>query len=349
MKDLYLIIPEKPSETLLNMINAFISGWNTIIIKDEKNIPVLTNKTIVFAVELNNDGINVTLLKILSKICNEGENALYGSTGAVLIHSNNELYTKTMAQNIIFTANQLGCRFPGRPIVEATGSLRNFLTIQKVIKKPLVDVCLDSCIELSQRLKADNPKLIHSPKILVLHASNRKTSNTLMLWDMVKKHLYEYHITEIHIENGTVRDCIGCSYKTCKHYGQQTSCFYGGVMVEEIYPAVLNSDAVVWICPNYNDSITANISAVINRLTALFRKTKFYNKSIFGVIVSGNSGSDAIAKQLISALNINKTFRLPPHFCIMETANDMGAINKIPEVENRALNFSNIIKQEIKA
>jgi len=349
MNDLYLIMPERPSDILHSMVNAFVSNWNTILIKDEKNIPELSNKKIVFAVELNNVGMNVTLYKILSEIYYRGKNALLGSTGAILIHSNSELYTKTMAQNIIFITNQLGCRFPGRPIVEATGTLRNFLTAQKVIRKPLIDVCLDLCVELSERLKNDSPKLIHNPKILVLHASNRKISNTLKLWDMAKKHLLEYHITEIHIENGTVRDCIGCSYKTCKHYGQQTSCFYGGVMVEEIYPAVLNSDAIVWICPNYNDSITANISAVINRLTALFRKTKFYDKNIFGVIVSGNSGSDAIAKQLISALNINKTFRLPPHFCIMETANNIGAIKHVSDIENKAFDFANIIKQEIKA
>lgn len=342
-------MPEPFSQVLNKMVNAFIEGWKVVVIKDEINLYDLQNKTILFAIELNNAGMNITLYKILNELCERGENALSGSNGAVLVHSNNDLYTKTMAQNIIFVANQLGCRFPGRPLVEAIGSLKNFLTFQKVSKNPLIDVCIDSCKDLSKRLMTDSPVLIKDPKILVLHASNRKTSNTLMLWDMVKKHLHDFDIKEIHIENGTVRDCMGCTYKTCKHYGQQTSCFYGGIMVEEIYPAVLNADAIVWICPNYNDSITANISAVINRLTALFRKTKFYNKSIFGVIVSGNSGSDAIAKQLISALNINKTFRLPPHFCIMETANDMGAIKHIPDIENNAYDFSNIIRHEIKS
>lgn len=349
MKSVYLILPEPPSQLLAKMINAAVEGYKTIIIKDADNIPDLRSKRILFAVELNEAGFSINVSKILTKLWNRGAHALDGSIGAVLVHCNNQLFTKTTAQNIIFHANQLGCRFPGRPLIEATGNLSNFLTLQKAIKKPLEDVCIECSNKLGRRLMEDNPRLIDNPKILVLHASNRKTSNTLMLWSMVSRNLQEYCIKEIHIGNGTVRDCFGCPYKMCKHYGKQTSCFYGGVMVEEVYPAVLESDAIVWICPNYNDAISANLSAVINRLTALFRKTKFYDKNIFGVIVSGNSGSDALAKQLISALNINKTFRLPPYFCIMATANDKGAIFKVPKIEERAKQFAENLKREIKA
>lgn len=341
MKELYLIVPEKPSDMLSKMINAVAEGWHTIIIENEYNIPDLQNKKILFAVELNDAGINLGLDKILTKIYDRGKDCLYGSVGSILIHSRTELYTKTVAQNIIFLTNQLGLRFPGRPLVEATGSLNNFLTMQKVIKKPLMDVCIESCKELSIRLENyDVSPSNDNTNILVLHASNRKTSNTLALWDMVKKHLVDYSINEIHIENGTIKDCIGCPYKICKHYGQQTSCFYGGIMVEEVYPAILNSNIIVWICPNYNDAISANLSAVINRLTALFRKTKFFDKSFYSIIVSGNSGSDSVAKQLISALNINKTFQLPPYFALMATANDKGDIYKLPDIEKRAEEFA---------
>ncbi|RKD29142.1 flavodoxin family protein [Thermohalobacter berrensis] len=349
MKNTYLIMPENPSLLLYKMVKATTSNTNTILIKNVNNLPDLRNKKIVFAVQLNNAGFNIELSKIFTKLWNRGKDALSGSTGVVLTHSHNELFTKTSAQNIIFHANQLGCRFPGRPLVEATGSLCNLLTMQKVVNKPLENVCLKMCESLGKRLIKDNPKLLKNPKILVLHSSNHKTSNTLMLWDMVKKHLRGYQISEIHIENGTVRDCIGCPYTMCKHYSKQERCFYGGIMVEEVYPAVLEADAIIWICPNYNDAISANLTAVINRLTALFRKTKFYNKTLFGIIVSGNSGSDALAKQLISALNINKTFRLPPYFCIMATANDKGAILKVPNIEEKAKAFAENIKKEIKA
>lgn len=347
MNELYVIVPEEPSSILSNMIDAAIEGENHIIIKDN-NLPNLKHKRIIFAIELNEAGFCINLSSILTELNNRGEDTLEGAIAGVLIHSPNDLYTKTVAQNTILHLNSLGCRFPGRPLVEATGSLRNFLTLQKVIKKPLEDVAIEASKRLANKIRTDSPKLIKNPNILVLHSSNRKTSNSIMLWDMVHKHLSNFNIREIHIENGTVRDCKGCPYTTCKHYGEQTSCFYGGIMVEEVYPAVLDADAVIWICPNYNDAISANLTAVINRLTALFRKTKFYDKSLFGIIVSGNSGSDTIAKQLISALNINKTFRLPPKFSIMATANDKDAIFDVNNIEKKAEEFAENLKNEIK-
>jgi multimeric flavodoxin WrbA len=111
-------------------------------------------------------------------------------------------------------------------------------------------------------------------------------------------------------------------------------------MVEEVFPAIEAADAVVWVCPNYNDAVTANLAAVINRLTALYRKTGFYNKALYAVIVSGNSGSDSVAMQLIDALCINKGFYLPPYFCIMAIANDPGAIYKIKNIGTQASAFA---------
>ena len=93
--------------------------------------------------------------------------------------------------------------------------------------------------------------------------------------------------------------------------------------------------------------LTANIVATINRLTALFRKTKFYDKRIFSVIVSGYSGGDALAKQLISSLNMNKTFELPPNFSLMATANDPGSIKNVPNIENAAKEFAHHIMKNI--
>ena len=117
-------------------------------------------------------------------------------------------------------------------------------------------------------------------------------------------------------------------------------------MVEDVLPAIEKSDAIVWLCPNYNDSIAANLTAVINRLTVLYHKISFHNKRVYSVVVSGSSGSDSVAKQLIGALNINKGFCLPPYFTIMATANDPGAIFKIANIESLAKDFAHrIVKQ----
>ena len=58
------------------------------------------------------------------------------------------------------------------------------------------------------------------------------TSNTLDFWELVKAGLPEgVEVQEVCLQNGTLADCIGCSYKTCMHFGQQGGCFYGGPMV----------------------------------------------------------------------------------------------------------------------
>ena len=116
-------------------------------------------------------------------------------------------------------------------------------------------------------------------------------------------------------------------------------------MVEEVYPAIIDCDILIMLCPNYNDSISANLSAVINRLTALFRKVKFYDKYIYSIIVSGFSGSDIVAQQLISSININKTFMLPPNFALMETANDFGEVEKVADIRIKAKEFAENIKR----
>ena len=350
MNRLFIIMPGELSKQLKGMIDkACRSTEHYILITDIHNLPELRNERILFAVELNEIGINFPIFDILSMLYQRGTDSLSGAAAGIFIHSQNEYFTKSIAKDIIFIANQLGCRFPGHPLVEATGTLSNFLTWQKQFQSSLEEICHMHCTQLVERILTDKPVLIYQPKVVVLHSSSRATSNTLMLWDMIKSKLSGIQTEELHVENGTVLDCIGCSYKTCMHYSMQNSCFYGGFMVQEILPAIEKADALLWICPNYNDSVSANLMAVINRLTSLYRKIKLYDKSFFSVIVSGNSGSDSVAKQLIDALNINKGLRLPPNFAMMATANDPGCIRKIPEIDHRAQQFALNMMNEIKA
>ncbi|QXM06165.1 flavodoxin family protein [Crassaminicella indica] len=346
---LYVIIPGEISNSLYKMVKAATSHIDTTTIKSPHELPDLRNKKILFIVQLNELGYNHAFFEMLSALYHKGIDALFGATAGMIIHSPNELYTKSSARNIIFLANQLGCRFIGHPMIEATGSFNNFRTWQKTYNLSLEEICHKLCKKLVDRLIKDSPVLITKPKILALHSSSYKTSNTLMLWSMVKKHLATYEIKELHVENGTVKDCIGCSFKTCLHYSKQSSCFYGGFMVEEVLPSIEKADGIVWLCPNYNDAVSANLMAVINRLTSLYRKTPLYDKSLFSVIVSGNSGSDSVAKQLIDALNINKGFRLPPYFTLMATANDPKTVQYIPSIEKKAESFAQNILHQIKA
>ncbi|WP_432663595.1 NAD(P)H-dependent oxidoreductase [Wukongibacter baidiensis] len=348
MNEIYLVMPGEISDKLSKMVEAATLGLDRHIITNPDKIPDLRNKKIVFAVQLDDLGYNIPLFEILSRISKRGRDALIGSSGVIIINSPNELYTKSVSQDIIFKANQMGCRFPGHPLVESIEELKNFRTWQKHLNLPLDDIAIQMCTKLRKNFLKDNPKTIKDPKVLVLHASSHKTSNTLMLWNMIKGHINNCTIEEYHVENGTIVDCKGCLFTTCMHYSEKQSCFYGGVITKEILPAIERADAVIWISPNYNDAISAKLTAVINRMTVLYRRIKFYNKTVFGVIVSGNSGSDSVAKQLIGAININKGFRLPPYFAISAIANDPGDIMKVNDIEHIVKEFAENVMNEIK-
>lgn len=346
MNTLKLIIPSNPSPLLQRMIDAAVLDNEYEIIRSLDDLKDLRNQKILFAVELNQIGINGNLNAMLEKLAIIGDDALSGSRGAILIHSKYNNFTKTAAADIVYIANRLGCEFPGRPTIEANANLNNYQALQKIYKLPLEQICLQKSMELGRRLLSTQ-EYFKNNSITVLHSSNIETSNTYALWEKVKKNLLDFEIREVYLGNGTIIDCRGCSYKTCKHFSKQSKCFYGGIVVEEVYPAIIDASTIILLCPNYNDMLTANIVATINRLTALFRKTKFYDKRIFSIIVSGYSGGDALAKQLISSLNMNKTFELPPDFSLQITANDPGFINKIPGIDYTSKEFAKHISKNI--
>lgn len=351
MSNLYLICPGEMSDLQKEIHDVSLKGKKYETIDTLEKLERINDGKIVFSAYINKSGINIPLMEMLKKI-SEDKGFFKGSSAAVIIHGDSELFTKSIGRRIIFYLNQSGASFIGRPIVEVTGSMKNLIHIAMAEKLSLKEACLKSSSDLIDRLvqnisiKPDKSEY-EQPELLVLHSSNWRTSNTLMLWNEVKSYLKGIKVNEIHIENGSVRDCIGCPFKTCSHYGQQERCYYGGIMVEDVYPAVLSCDALLLLCPNYNDSISANLSAVINRLTALFRKTQFYDKYLFSIIVSGHSGSDILAEQLISALNINKTFRLPSGFSMMETANDPGDVLELADIKTRAKEFAEKINETL--
>jgi len=344
MKNL-IICPEKPSSVLEKMISSANNNNYFDLICESFDEIDYRNKRIIFAVELGISGININLMKILKFLEERGKSSMMNSIGGVLIHSSSELYTRSVGRDIIFRCNQMGCSFPGRPIVEATNSLRNFANFKKYFDMNLEEACLKNSEDLIKRLLNHNRNNKTNPKILAIHSSNANTSNTYMLWRLVRKHLSKCDLKEIYLGEENINDCRGCLFAVCNYFGEQTSCFYRDIVVEQVYPGILEADYIIFICPNYNDSLMANLTATVNRLTALYRTNSFYNKTLYSIVVSGNTGSDIISKQLISSLNINKTFRLPPYFSLMETANYPKDILKVPKINEKAKEFAdNILK-----
>lgn len=302
------------------------------------------NKRLLFALSLGETGINLEYFRML-RCLREHPGALEGWVGGVITDGKGDLYTKSASRELVFSANCSGCAFVGRPLVEGTGTLSNFAIVAQNMDTDCPTAYKNSAaILVREILEFERPRPAR-PNLLVLHASSHKTSNTFALWNAVQEGLSGFSVTEIGLRNGTLSDCSGCPYKMCLHFGERESCFYGGVMVEDVYPAVKQADGLVMLCPNYNDALSANLTAFINRLTALFRKTRFYDKALFSIVVSGYSGSDIVAQQLIAALNMNKTFYLPGNFAMLETANNAGSAVKLPGIEERIRQFTSNIRR----
>lgn len=298
-------------------------------------------RRVLFVVNLARGGISVGYASFIAYI-SQHHHCLENCVGSVVVDGEEELFTKKAGREMIFIANRSGCVFPGAPLVEATGSLYNFnirARLQGIANQHAYENAVKNLVKALLAFQGAPAPKDGKHKIALFHASSRKTSNTLLLWSMVRRTIGDAaDVREISLRNGTVMDCRGCSYETCLHFGEQGACFYGGVMVKEGYPAIRESDTLVFACPNYNDAVSANIMAFFNRLTALFRSNfkEFAQKRIFALVVSGYSGGDIVAEQVIDALNCNKHFILPAHFALMETANDPGSILQIPDIRQHA-------------
>lgn len=306
------------------------------------SLDCLLGKKLLFAVHLGKSGLNTTLYEMVC-VFRDHPGCLAGCVGAVIVDGCQEFYTKETGREIVFSMNQAGCLFPGRPLVEATGSLHNFQVQAAVSGTDLFTAYMNSAAALIQSLIGYKAPIIESPNLLCIHASNHKSSNTYQLWEIVKSQLTGISITEYNARNGAVVDCSGCPFKMCLHYSEKGSCFYGGTMVEEAYPAVARCNGILLLAPNYNDALSANLTAFINRLTSLYRKTSFSEKYLFSIIVSGYSGGDIVANQIISALNMNKKFILPGNFAMMETGNDPGSVLHSEGILERINAFSGMI------
>lgn len=305
----------------------------------------MRGRKILFAVCLSEAGINLEYYRMLEYF-RSAPGCLDTSVAAVIVDGSGELYTKALARRLVFSANRAGCTFPGKPLVEATGSLRNFDVMSRLLGTDALGAYEKQVENLVNKLDAfTGAEKKERKKILVIHASSRKTSNSLLLWEKVKgSFAREHDIVEVSLRNGSVQDCRGCKYETCLHFGEQGGCFYGGVMTEKVYPAIIDCDALVMICPNYNDAVSANITAFINRLTSVFRVHDFSKKEVYALVVSGYSGGDIVAEQVIGAMNFNKNFVLPGNFAIVETANDPKSILAVKGLDEKAKKLAHRIE-----
>ena len=88
----------------------------------------------IFAICLSESGVNQEYYRLLVAFrlhphCRDG------SVGGFIVDGASDLYTKALARRMAFSANSSGCTFPGKPLVEATGTLANFRMLSQITGK----------------------------------------------------------------------------------------------------------------------------------------------------------------------------------------------------------------------
>ena len=180
-----VLLPENLYSAPLRALLEPLLPPGSVIRRPEDGMEDLQNRRLLFAVALDPSGCNLAYYGMLRAL-RGSDTLLRGSVAGVIVTGVGEFYTKDVARDMVFAANQAGCAFLGRPLVEATGSLRNFriqAQIGGVDEKTAFRLAVR---ELIARLDGWRP-LPPVRRVLALHASQCSTSNTLALWELVKR------------------------------------------------------------------------------------------------------------------------------------------------------------------
>lgn len=148
----------------------------------------LHDRRLLFAVSLDETGVNHAYYDLLAFLRTH-PGCLSGSTTGILVDGVGDLYTKATARDLALAVCGAEGLLVGRPLVEATGSLRNFTVQAKNANCSLEEAYVLAVSDLARRVRTFMPPKQKRPKIAVLHASSHRTSNTWALWSRVREYL----------------------------------------------------------------------------------------------------------------------------------------------------------------
>ena len=194
MKDLMIIDPFCPEESKKERLEKIVThsvgdySYERLTTVEELENADLTNKRILFTLSLGQSGINLNWYSMM-KYLRLNKDALDGSVGGVILDGNSEIFTKSTGRSLVFTANRAGCTFPGRPLVEGTRTLKNYNIQANNLHTDNMGAYMAAGKTLVENIMNYRPVKKEHPEVLVLHASSRSTSNTIALWEMIKKQL----------------------------------------------------------------------------------------------------------------------------------------------------------------
>ena len=125
--------------TEISAFEDYVNRWRHL----EKTV----QGRILFAVPLGTSGINLELYCLI-RFLREHPDFLNGFVGGLLVDSENDLYSKSAAKDLVFAANCAGCAFVGRPLVEGTRTLSNYTIVSNNLGTDLMGAYRESAAGL---------------------------------------------------------------------------------------------------------------------------------------------------------------------------------------------------------
>ena len=135
-------------------------------------------------------------------------------------------------------------------------------------------------------------------KLLVIHGSPRKNSNTIKVTDEflahLKTHINDLEITTHHLPKKTIKPCMGCY-----------NCLRKGLLhcphkddVYSIYEAMKKTDGLILTSPTYVMHITAQMKQLIDRLSPLCHRPELLQQHGMAIATTGGIGEKIAGKYL---------------------------------------------------
>ena len=107
---LTVLLPKNECSPALQELLAPLLPAGSVFADPEKDLDTLRGRRLLFAVALDRGGCNEAYYRMLSRLRRNAD-LLSGCIGGVVVTGEGELYTKDVARDMVFAANQAGCAF----------------------------------------------------------------------------------------------------------------------------------------------------------------------------------------------------------------------------------------------
>ena len=121
------LCPDHEKTKRLNDVLEFgLEGIDCDVLETVEEIEAVdrTGRRLLFAIERGESGINLEYVRLLKSI-RLHRDMFDGCLAGIVVDGNSELFTKEAARDLALAASAAGCTFPGKALVEGTGSLFN--------------------------------------------------------------------------------------------------------------------------------------------------------------------------------------------------------------------------------